>query len=47
MFGFFKKKRKKTPLEIQIEKDGIEHAARRISEIVLSKIPTNNRSWWP
>ncbi|CAM1656372.1 Sel1-like repeat [Bartonella choladocola] len=41
MFGFFKKKRKKTPLEIQIEKDGIEHAARRISEIVLSKIPTN------
>lgn len=39
MFGMFKKKQK-SDLEKLIEKDGIEHAAKRFSEIILQKIPT-------
>lgn len=39
MFGMFKKKQK-SELEKLIEKDGIEHAAKRFSEIILQKIPT-------
>ncbi|MEZ9576236.1 MULTISPECIES: hypothetical protein [unclassified Vibrio] len=39
MFGLFKKKQK-SDLEKLIEKDGIEYAAKRFSEIILQKIPT-------
>lgn len=39
MFGMFKKKQK-SDLEKLIEKDGIEYAAKRFSEIILQKIPT-------
>ena len=39
MFGMFKKKQK-SDLEKLIEKDGIEYAAKRFSEIILRKIPT-------
>ncbi len=39
MFGMFKKK-KKSELEKLIENDGIEYAAKRFSEIILQKIPT-------
>ena len=39
MFGIFKKKQK-SDLERLIEKDGIEYAAKRFSEIILQKIPT-------
>jgi hypothetical protein len=43
MFGIFKKKQKsnKSELENAIEMDGIEHAAKRFSEIILQKIQTN------
>lgn len=40
MFGMFKKKQK-SDLEKLIEKDGIEHAAKRFSEIIMQKIPTD------
>ena len=40
MFGMFKKKQK-SELEKIIEKDGIEHAAKRFSEIIMQKIPTD------
>ena len=39
MFGMFKKKQK-SDLEKLIEKDGIEYAAKRFSEIILQKMPT-------
>ena len=39
MFGMFKKKQK-SDLERLIEKDGIEYAAKRFSEIILQKMPT-------
>lgn len=39
MFGIFKKK-KKSDLEKLIEKDGIEYASKRFSEIILRKMPT-------
>ena len=39
MFGIFKKQQK-SDLEKQIETDGIEHAAKRFSEILLRKLPT-------
>lgn len=39
MFGLFKKK-KKSEVENLIEKDGIEYAAERFSEVILQKIPT-------
>ena len=41
MFGMFKKQQK-SDLEKQIEKDGIEHAAKRLSEILLRKLPTTD-----
>ena len=39
MFGMFKKKQK-SDLEKLIEKDGIEYAAKRFSEIIVQKMPT-------
>lgn len=39
MFGIFNKKQK-SDLEKIIEKDGIEHAARRFAEIIAKKLPT-------
>lgn len=39
MFGMFKKAQK-SELEKAIEKDGIEYAAKRFSEIILRKLPT-------
>jgi hypothetical protein len=41
MFGIFNKK-KKSDLEKLIEKDGIEYAAKRFSEIILQKMPTTD-----
>lgn len=38
MFGFFNK-RKKTAVEKSIDKDGVEHVARVISDTLLSKMP--------
>lgn len=39
MFGLFNKKQK-SDLEKLIEKDGIEHAAKRFAEIIVQKLPT-------
>ena len=34
--------KKKTQLEILINKDGVEHAAKRLAEIINEKIPIMN-----
>ncbi|MFD3397363.1 hypothetical protein ACE41R_11070 [Alteromonas macleodii] len=41
MFGLFNK-RKKTDLEVLIEKDGIEYAAKRFSEVILRQLKTRD-----